>query len=312
MIDLTLNSIKIPDISGYTNPYNFGTKITSNIVNKGGLSTREVNNNIISAFGKMRAIAISVDETTSQIEYDAKLYINAESSIQLTLSAATYYGCVVSIINTTNLTHTLSCTYLNVENQYIQPNSTIELIWEGDYWSNISAPTIGEFVVQYPQEKSPTEIYPCTTWQEVNYNGAFFRTYKENVSDEFISNGTLTPQSYKTAVNGLTFSGQEVETEKQSTRPSYSKEISHSHPITMKVDSIRNQTSNDCLFAVGISGSQSTIKANVAYTNTGYLNFSGSTSGKHKHSATPTGTVTSTDTETRPVNYTVKVWERIY
>ena len=34
---------------------------------------------------------------------------------------------------------------------------------------------IGVIYTQYPQQKSPQELFPNTTWEEVNYDGAFFR-----------------------------------------------------------------------------------------------------------------------------------------
>ena len=34
---------------------------------------------------------------------------------------------------------------------------------------------IGVVYTQYPQQKSPQELFPDTTWEEVNYDGAFFR-----------------------------------------------------------------------------------------------------------------------------------------
>lgn len=34
---------------------------------------------------------------------------------------------------------------------------------------------VGITYVQYPQQKSPQELFPKTTWVELFYNGAFFR-----------------------------------------------------------------------------------------------------------------------------------------
>ena len=107
MIDLTLDSILIPDITGYTPP--FGTKVARTAVNKGGLSTQEVNNNIIASFVKMRGVVVGTSDTTSRIEYDAKIIIEAAEPITLTLGNATYRGCRVTLVNNTEFTHILSC-----------------------------------------------------------------------------------------------------------------------------------------------------------------------------------------------------------
>lgn len=34
---------------------------------------------------------------------------------------------------------------------------------------------IGVTYLQFPQQKAPTELFPQFTWEELNYNGAFFR-----------------------------------------------------------------------------------------------------------------------------------------
>ena len=312
MIDLTLDSILIPDITGYTNPYNFGSKVPWTPAAKGGLSSRETTNNVIAAFGKMRAIAVSVNETTSNVEYDAKLYINAESSIILTLGNSTYYGCVVNIINSTNLTHTLVYTKSGSVQGTITllPLVNFELMWNGTTWQNITAPAVGEFVSQYPTEKEPSLIYPCTSWIERIYNGAFFRGFELNVSNPFIMEGqTLTPQGYKTDVNGVRFTGSEVDTGTQSDNPDFSAETTHSHNTRICLGAAIADADHDG-FQAPKTQSITGWHTETSETSTGYMTFSGSTSGHHSHSVTPTASITSTDTETRPKNYTFRIWER--
>ena len=88
-IDLTLNGIKIPAISGYTPP--FGTKKAT-----GGLTTQEVNDNVIAPFVKQRPIVVTEDSTTGTIEYDAALSIE-ENGVTLGLGAPAYAGCRVTV-----------------------------------------------------------------------------------------------------------------------------------------------------------------------------------------------------------------------
>lgn len=175
MIDLTLDSILIPDITGYTPP--FGTKVARTAVNKGGLSTQEVNNNIIASFVKMRGVAVTASEETSKVEYDAKIVIEAETAITLTLGNATYRGCRVSVVNATNFTHTLVCTSVSTNEPHILPNANIEIMWNGSAWQNVSGKAVGDIHEQKPQTESPFDIFPCSDWVElISHNGAFYRS----------------------------------------------------------------------------------------------------------------------------------------
>ncbi len=131
MIDLTLNSILIPDITGYTPP--FGTKITRTPTNRGGLSTLETNNNIIASFTRMRPVIVDgTDLTTSAVEYDARLSITATSSITLVLGTPTYIGCKVTVVNSSNVSHSIQAGLetFSLENE----GERLELTWNGSQW----------------------------------------------------------------------------------------------------------------------------------------------------------------------------------
>lgn len=135
MIDLTLDAILIPDLTGYVNPLNFGTKITTTPDNHGGLSTLQVNNNILAPFSLMRGVSISTSEQTSEVQYDAKLILeNTTGEITLTLGNGQYAGCKVCIINRTTTDHVLSCTYVAQSCPKILKKTNLNLIWNGDYW----------------------------------------------------------------------------------------------------------------------------------------------------------------------------------
>ncbi len=131
MIDLTLNSILIPDITGYTQP--FGTKVTRTTVNRGGLSTLEVNNNILASFLRMRPVVVDGSAlTTSAIEYDAKLSIEAEQTVTLVLGTPTYKGCRVTVLNSSQFPQNVSAgssTYA-IEDE----GGRLELTWNGSEW----------------------------------------------------------------------------------------------------------------------------------------------------------------------------------
>ena len=130
-IDLTLNGIKIPAISGYTPP--FGVKKAS-----GGLTTQEVNDNVIAPFVKERPIQVAESSTTTAVEYDAKLVI-AASGVTLGMGNGSYFGCKVLI--RPNYSFTLQYTGRTggtpaTATMSITVNSTqnIEMIWDGVAW----------------------------------------------------------------------------------------------------------------------------------------------------------------------------------
>lgn len=54
---------------------------------------------------------------------------------------------------------------------------------------------VGITYVQYPQQKSPQELFPKTTWKEISYDGAFFRASGGNAADFIEKSGVLSKQS---------------------------------------------------------------------------------------------------------------------
>ena len=97
MIDLTLNGFLHPDILGLSPQ--FGTIITRDAENKGGLSTAQTDTNMGLPFSLMRPVPVSSSDTTSQIEFDAKILITGSSEVTITLDRAMYEGCRLTITN---------------------------------------------------------------------------------------------------------------------------------------------------------------------------------------------------------------------
>lgn len=97
MIDLTLNGFLHPDILGLSPQ--FGTIITRDAENKGGLSTAQTDTNMGLPFSLMRPVPVSSSDTTSQIEFDAKILITGNSEVTITLDRAVYEGCRLTITN---------------------------------------------------------------------------------------------------------------------------------------------------------------------------------------------------------------------
>ena len=97
MIDLTLNSVLHPDLVGLKPP--FGTIIERTAENKGGLSTAQTDNNMAMPFALMRPVTVAISDTTSKVEYDAKLLLTGDTPLTIHLDDAAYEGCTVTIVN---------------------------------------------------------------------------------------------------------------------------------------------------------------------------------------------------------------------
>ena len=129
---------------------------------------------------------------------------------------------------------------------------------------------IGVIYTQYPQQKSPQELFPNTTWKEVNYSGAFFRA----------SGG-----------NAGAFNGGKQE------------ELVGSHSDSVTVTGGNHRHSYDFTDP----HNNGPWDKPVAYDNsnnktTAYTDYSGDLS--------MSGTVTHTAKENRPANYTIRIWKR--
>ena len=318
MLDFTLDSIKIPALHDYTPP--FGTMVTQTQQNHGGLSIQEVNDNIIAPFCKMRGQMVNDDETTSDIEYDGKICITSMQAITINLKNATYPGCKMIIMNRNNDNHTLNCNYVNgayADTFTILARSTLRIFYDGDKWVNSSAPAVGKLIVQYPTEKAPDIIYPCTAWEEVeDFDGAFFRASGGN-ADPFIAEGeTLIPQSQDTNKNGLSITWDtEIRTGDQTANPTFSATSTHEHKVIITANDGSEQIIADYVFANTHYDYYDLSDSSKYYTDTKTHTISGTVSGDHTHKFTPTGSIHSVNEDTEqeetvPKNFTVKVWRR--
>lgn len=136
-IDLTLDSLMIPAIS---ETFPFGTKVIPTVENKGGLSTAEVNSNVMLPFTRMRPRVCSADSVTSRVEYDAKIVFSAPqgttpaSGYTLTLGTGDYVGCTVTFTNL--LAH--ACTVRQSDGTTtlfsVPAGKTMSTMWGGSSW----------------------------------------------------------------------------------------------------------------------------------------------------------------------------------
>ena len=143
---------------------------------------------------------------------------------------------------------------------------------------------IGVVYTQYPQQKSPQELFPNTTWEEVNYSGAFFRA----------SGG-----------KAAAFNGGKQEQSIQSHNHSFSGSGSHSHGITDPGHRHDIELGEDD-GGVGHGGERTARHYRVDPTTTAKTGISIDSA-----TVSISGTTSSTGgNETRPENYTIRIWKR--
>lgn len=168
MIDLTLNSLLVPDILGYDPP--FGQKVTTTPENKGGLSTQQVNDNILLPFATQRAVEVTTTDSTSKVERDARLVITGDN-VTLTISSDAFAGCKLSILATKSATVVINNTSFTMAQ-----GSSQDVIFTGDKWTGLY-PVMREKIIQFPGQPTPSELYMATEWENISsqYAGRFFR-----------------------------------------------------------------------------------------------------------------------------------------
>lgn len=168
MIDLTLDSLLIPDILGYTPP--FGTKIATTAENKGGLSTQQVNDNILLPFAKQRAVVVEASDTTSKVEYDARIIVSGDG-LTITVPSNSFAGCNLSVLSPSG-TNQLN---INSETHTLVPGQSYSFVFSGEKWLPDCPYPVGGVYTQYPQQEPPAKLWIGTTWEELDFSGAFFR-----------------------------------------------------------------------------------------------------------------------------------------
>lgn len=278
MIDLTLNSLLVPDILGYTPP--FGQKVVTTPENKGGLSTQQVNDNILLPFATQRAIAVTATDTTSKIERDARLVITGDN-VKLTISGDAFAGCKLSILATKSANVVINDTPFTMAQ-----GSSQDVIYTGDKWIGLY-PVVGETVIQYANTQAPSELYMATTWQNISsqFAGQFFRAEGGNAV-AFGSSQSQSTQPHTHSFSGTTgnMSGQ------QNAYWLMTGNKNGAGCDNVRITKQEIESSNSCSW---IDHNNIKYTLNLQHTHT----FSGTT-----------GSYGST--ETRPVNSTIRIWKR--
>lgn len=194
-IDLTLNGIKIPALDGYTPP--FGTKKVS-----GGLSTQEVNDNVIAPFVKQRPVEITENSSTGSVEYNACLVLGSAGTT-LTLGSGAYTGCRVTVIATAAgaVAFTGSGGSKAVS---LSAGSVLTLTWIGTYWIPGDAPAFSHNIVRLVPKDITAYYTDGSLWDRIAgtngfdlmediYAGDYFQMAKRAITANNPAGGTYAP-----------------------------------------------------------------------------------------------------------------------
>ena len=146
-IDLSLDALKIPALDNFTP--DFGTMITETQANKGGLSTFEVNRNMMMPWANMRPKVVVEDSVTTVVEYDAKLTFSAslQAGVTLTMDAGDYEGCEVSLRNLSSYACTVEHDTFSLS---IPAGGFVRIIWNGTTWEADVSSTVGSGIILPP------------------------------------------------------------------------------------------------------------------------------------------------------------------
>jgi hypothetical protein len=129
-IDCTLNALKVPGFSGFDPP--FGAKKP----NGQPVTGEEANNNAMLPFKVMRPLIVTENSTTTQIQTNV-VFEFTTGNITLTLSAAAYTGCRVSVINSSSTNATVAFG----QNTIVVPaKDSVHLEWLNNTWVVINNP----------------------------------------------------------------------------------------------------------------------------------------------------------------------------
>ena len=171
MIDLTLDSMLVPALEGYKPVV--GKKIEYTALNKGGLNTQQVVENIAMPFVKQRSVIIDKSETSSVIEYDARIMISGED-VTFTLDRGVSPGIEIQVMCLQSASIRYLGIYQNTVTDHLNAFTIAKYVWTGSAWFCSSAPGIGAVKEQFPGTPEPYWVYGGQ-WEELKLAGMSLR-----------------------------------------------------------------------------------------------------------------------------------------
>lgn len=201
MINLTLNKLKRPALLNLVPK--FGTVVEKNDINKGGLSTAEVDLNMTLPFELMRETEVSSSDTTTPIHYDARIAIVGSDTVTLTLDHATYKGCTITITNRNTEQATI---VLSEDNEkHLESKQSLVLKWDGTAW--IDTALVVDSTVS---EESHNPVTSAAVYQKAT---EITEAYTQAIADETDSRGEAIAEEQRLREEAITATEQKIEEE---------------------------------------------------------------------------------------------------
>jgi hypothetical protein len=201
MINLTLNKLKRPALLNLVPK--FGTVVEKNDINKGGLSTAEVDLNMTLPFELMRETEVSSSDTTTPIHYDARIAIVGSEAVTLTLDHATYKGCTITITNRNTEQATI---VLSEDNEkHLESKQSLVLKWDGTAW--IDTALVVDSTVS---EESNNPVTSAAVHQKAT---EITEAYTQAITDETNSRGEAIAEEQRLREEAITAAEQKIEEE---------------------------------------------------------------------------------------------------
>lgn len=247
-------------------------------------------------------VSVTDSYDTGSIGYDKTVVINASAPCILTLGAGSYTGVQVKIINSTQHDHAIRGTTARGADSTLKAGQIQSVIWNGKAWEGLSCPRIDGVYVQFPQQPAPQDLYICTKWAELAYDGAFFRASGGNAADFIEKSGVLSKQGELVGSHSdsVTVTGG---SHKHLFSGNTSENGSHSHYF--QVNNTKNSPGG-C--ATAYDSGQKVFDQYTSSSGSHTHSFSGE--ADYSGNLSMTGIVKHTATENRPENYTIKIWKR--
>lgn len=247
-------------------------------------------------------VSVTASCNTGSIGYDKTIVIKASAPCILELGEGAYTGVQVKIINSTQHDHAVRGTTARGEDSTLKAGQIQSIIWNGSAWEGLSCPRIDEVYVQFPQQSAPQDLYICTKWTEISYDGAFFRASGGNAEAFIEKSGVLSMQESqnKEHSHGMDSAG------------------NHKHgrgnmEITGSISGlgVTMGASGACYISSAYAGANPRVTSDSdarTITFAASRTWTGNTSenGSHSHTVHNDG-----GNEARPSNFTIRVWKRI-
>lgn len=191
-----------------------------------------------------------------------------------------------------------SALWTYIKSKILGDNGTFNRVWP-----------VGSVYTQYPQQASPNELWgEFSTWEEIDYSGAFFRASGGNAEAFIEKTGVLSKQKDQNKAHShggsVADAGSHTHTRGTMDITGYIGDLDRWRGALTSLGGNAFYSSGVVLSSDGKSGDAGNIQAakfQASRTWTGET----SSNGQHAHTINSDG-----GTEARPMNYTVRVWKR--